>query len=154
MLDTLANPAKGHQSIDLNGDYGLGGSLYQDLKTVPGHWYRLRFALSGNYDLTTQDGPNSEIKSVEVQWNGSPLADIDLRPASNSTAVPSSLPVTVLWSHYAYYVLATSTTTRLEFVSTIPTATAYGAFLDAVSVTPVPGPNQRGITDEDDHHHN
>jgi Protein of unknown function (DUF642) len=145
MLDTLVNAADGHQSIDLNGDYGLGGSVYQDLTTVPGHWYRLKFALSGNYNLTTQYGPNPEIKSVQVQWRGAALADISLRPASDSTEVPA-LPETVLWSRYEYYVQATSTKTRLEFVSTTPTPTAYGVLLDAVSVEPV------GKRSDDDKH--
>ena len=147
MLNTLANPAQGQQSIDLNGDFGLGGSVYQDLNTEPGHWYRLRFALSGNYNLVTEYGPDPEIKSVQVQWNGAPLADISLRTASESTDIPT-FPETVLWSRYEYYVQATSSVTRLEFESTIPTATAYGPFLDAVSVIPVAGPNRHGDSDD------
>ena len=38
--------ARGQQSVDLSGE--TAGAIYQDLPTVPGRRYRLRFALAGN----------------------------------------------------------------------------------------------------------
>src|SRR5262245_35617604 len=40
--------AEGNQSLDLNGIYEAIGTIYQDLPTVPGQRYKVRFAYAGN----------------------------------------------------------------------------------------------------------
>jgi hypothetical protein len=140
MLNTLVNAADRRQSIDLNGDYGLGGSIYQDLTTVAGQTYHLRFALSGGYNLCSEFGPDPATKGAAVSWGGATIADLTLSPASANTDCGGPLPEAVIWTHYDYDVTASSSLTRLFFGSTIPTATAYGMFLDDVSMIAVPEP--------------
>ena len=40
--------AEGSQSLDLNGIFEEIGTIYQDVATVPGEHYKIRFAYSGN----------------------------------------------------------------------------------------------------------
>src|SRR4051812_25351871 len=40
--------AEGHQSIDLSGIFEEVGTIYQDVATVPGRTYKIKFAFAGN----------------------------------------------------------------------------------------------------------
>jgi choice-of-anchor C domain-containing protein len=115
----------GRQSVDMAGSPGAG-IIYQDLATVPGQQYRLRFALSGN---PVANIPT--VKAVEIYW-GDTLVDM---PTFDITGHSSS---EMGWGYIEYNLTAPTDTTRLRFVS--PIDTDGGAVIDDVSVTVVPEP--------------
>jgi choice-of-anchor C domain-containing protein len=125
LVGTSVQAAGGVQSVDLSG--GSAGQIYQDLATVPGQTYELRFALAGS-------GPELQtprIKQMEVSW-GSGLVDTlsfdTLGHSANNMG----------WTYHRYDLTAVSSVTRLQFTSLINTA--WGPMLDDVRVTPVPEP--------------
>ncbi len=117
--------ASGVQSVDLSG--GSAGQIYQDLATVPGQTYELRFAMAGS-------GPELQtprIKQMEVGW-GSSLVDTLSFDTLGHTANNMG------WTYHTYDLIAVSSITRLQFTSFIDTP--WGPMIDDVSVTPVPEP--------------
>ena len=64
-VGSLWTASDGQQSLDLNGFEN--GVLYQDLQTVPGQTYLLRFAMAGNPD----GGPT--FRQMAVWWDTSSL---------------------------------------------------------------------------------
>lgn len=118
--------AHGKQSIDLN---GLGpGYIYQDLNTVPGATYQLRFAMAGNGNALTKN-----ITTMAVLWSGL-VADILTFDTSSQTSGD------LAWEYYEYTLIANQVITRLAFQSLSPKTKAgaasacCGAALDDVSL--------------------
>ncbi len=100
----------------------ITGDLFQDLPTIPGQVYQLRFALAGDpywQGLTT----------LQIYWGGSLVASSYFNTTGHSNE-------NLGWIYVTNNFLATLSTTRLWFgnpgyaVSTIP-------YLDAVTVIPV-----------------
>jgi choice-of-anchor C domain-containing protein len=127
--DNMA-PACGGQSVDVTGS--STGAIYQDLPTIPGQTYRLRFALAGNFFN------RPAVKQLEVGW-GSDLVDT----VSFNTTGRSVTDMG--WTYHDYTVTATASVTRLRFKSL--TGGAYGPMVDDVSVVPVTvaDPNQAPV---------
>ena len=118
--------AHGNQSVDLN---GLGpGYIYQDLNTVPGTTYQLRFAMAGNGNVLTKN-----ITTMALLWNGI-VADVLTFDTS------SQISPNLAWEYHEYTLLADQLVTRLVFQSlspgiyTGPTSACCGTALDDVSL--------------------
>ena len=109
----------GLQSIDMSGSPGPG-TIYQNLATVPGKIYSLEFYASSVPLNTVLPG------SLTLEWGGNVIDTVDT-------------PARGTWTEFDYCVEASSTTTRLEFVSNV--FSNEGALLDTVSVTEIPTPN-------------
>lgn len=135
---TYWTPASGNQSVDMN---GLGpGYIYQDIHTVPGSSYSLRFAMSGNGNSTI-----SHTTVLAVLWNGL-LADLLTFDTSAQHGTD------FLWEYHQYTLLADRPITRLLFQSYSPRIpegswpACCGAALDDVSLvgegTPVWPPTE------------
>jgi hypothetical protein len=103
----------------MTGKGSVPGPLYQDLSTVPGTAYTLRFAFGGNETGQRNDGP------MIVRWGNEEVARIPVM------LLPSRDPV---WRYFEYPVSATTATTRLSFDS------ASDPWIDDVSVRTVPEP--------------
>ena len=109
----------GAQSIDLAGV--SAGTIYQDLSTVPGVAYRVRFALAGN-----PEGGDT-IKSVQVTFAGTTqVFTFDITGHNDGD---------MGWIKHGLTVVASGTVSRLQFESL--NDGSYGPALDAVSVKPV-----------------
>lgn len=105
----------GTQTIDMAGTPGPG-SIYQDVSTVSGNEYQLRFALSSN--------GGAKSNSVTVHWDGVELGTL-------------SSPTIGSWELHSYTLTAQSTSTRLEFIGNY--GGSAGALLDSVELTPLTG---------------
>ena len=146
--ETFATAAEGNQWVELNGDYGANGSIYQDISTRSGQKYLLQFSMTGQFSNGISYGPNGD-KTASVFW-GSYLVDNITLPVTDcgtqyacgqSTSV---YPDTMVWQFFQYEVTAISATTRLQFADNMPWSTAHGMGLDNVSLTeissvPLPG---------------
>ena len=117
-------PHGGNQSIDLNGT--AVGSIFQDIVTQAGAMYNLSFWMAGNPGTP-------ENKTLNLLWNGGIVGQFTFVQAGRST---SAMGWTLMG---AGNLVATSTTTRLEFQSTSPNAFS-GPALDDVSLTLVSAP--------------
>ena len=126
LLGTSVQAASGVQSVDLSG--GSAGQIYQDLTTVPGQTYRLRFAMAGS-GVVEQQAPT--IKLMEVGWSAS-LVDTPSFDITGHTVADMG------WTYHTYDLAAVSSVTRLQFTSLINTQ--WGPMIDDVSVTAVPEP--------------
>ena len=126
--------AHGQQWLELDADtippthtQGQIG-VYQDLNTVSGAWYTLRFAFSPRPGWHPS-GP--ELDGIRVYWDGNLIATV----MGNGTSLTNTS-----WTYYTFTVKATSNLTRLEFQDASEFNNTYGAFLDDVSVELVPEP--------------
>jgi hypothetical protein len=99
------------------------GLIYQDIATVPGLTYEVRFAFGGN----EQEQQNRE--SLHVTWASQEIATIPVTP------VPQQSPQ---WRYLTYDVVTENNTTRLGFTSYPGQAFPY---IDEVSVVVVPEPS-------------
>jgi choice-of-anchor C domain-containing protein len=127
LVGTDWQAAAGRQSVDVTGSTGDAGSIYQDLSTIPGQTYMLRFALAGN----PVGAPT--MKSMEIWW-GNSLTDTVLFDTTGRSRRD------VGWVYREYSVVATTYLTRLRFRSLTPGFD--GPMLDDVSVTPVGAPDE------------
>jgi choice-of-anchor C domain-containing protein len=118
--------AEGSQSLDMGGSPGPG-EIYQDLATTMGQKYALRFAMAG-------DPYWVGIKEMKVYWSGSLVDDITF----DTTGYTDQ---NMGWQYHEYQLVATSSTTRLQFLDINHTDGYYGTALDDVSVAPVPEPS-------------
>ena len=121
--DSQWNAEDGHYSIDLAGTSQAPGGIYQDVPTTVGASYTLAYYTAVNGDeapgtshtLTVNVTGQSPI-SVTAAGVGEPLA----------------------WALHTTTVIATSSTTRVEFDdTTVPSDVNQGPALDNVSLTPV-----------------
>ncbi|WP_437629954.1 DNRLRE domain-containing protein [Sorangium sp. So ce854] len=105
------NPAHGNQHVEL--DAQGSSAIYQDLATIPGATYVLRFSFAGS------PGTGASQNVLGVVWGGQPLATL-------STASST-------WVQHTYTVVASGTTTRLQF-NDLGQSNGQGTFLDNVTV--------------------
>jgi choice-of-anchor C domain-containing protein len=111
-------PAKGHQSLDLDGSCGAG-TISQHVHPVPGRTYHLRFALAGN------PGGPPDVKRLEVWWGDELLGSPSFDVAGTSFRHME-------WTPVEYTVTAGSDDVLLRFRSLTPGC--YGAALDDVTL--------------------
>jgi choice-of-anchor C domain-containing protein len=126
LVGTSVQAAHGVQSVDLSG--GSAGQIYQDLATVPGQTYELRFAMAGSGVVEQQE---PKIKLMQVAW-GASLVDTPQFDITGHTITSMG------WTYHTYDLTAVSSVTRLQFTSLINTQ--WGPMIDDVRVTPVPEP--------------
>ncbi|KYF74947.1 sugar-binding protein [Sorangium cellulosum] len=105
------NPAQGSQHVELDAQSSSG--IYQNLTTVPGATYELRFAFAA------RPGTSASHNVLGVTWGGQPVATL----TTASTA----------WVYYTYTVVASGTTTRLQF-NDLGISDGLGTLLDHVTV--------------------
>lgn len=133
-VDTVRNwqNASGAQSLDLSGDEP--GSIYQDLSTVAGQRYLLRFAHAPNPVIVGSTSP--WIKQAEVYWDSLRVDAL----TRDQTGYNDNF---MGWEYQTYNLLALSSTTRLRFVSLSPGN--GGIVLDNISVSVLAVPEPNGI---------
>jgi choice-of-anchor C domain-containing protein len=120
IVGTYWQAAAGNQSLDLSGIWDFAGTIYQDIATIPGQKYTLRFAFTGNPE-------DQAVKEAKVFWNDSELAKLAVDTAGRSLTDMG-------WTYYNYDVTATGTTSRLKFQSL--TLNFLGPVIDDVSLAP------------------
>jgi hypothetical protein len=116
------SPAQGQQFVELDSD--ASSSIYQDVSTVPGEAYQLRFAFSARPGLGTDEN------HLLAQWDGGVVANL----TADGTALSDTS-----WTYYTYTVVASSGTTRLQF-SDLGISDSLGTYLDDVSLVALHGP--------------
>lgn len=115
--------AQGRQSVDLSGIFEEIGTIYQDITTVPGKSYRIRFAFAGN-----PEDPGTD-KRMKVFWNDGEMADLTFNTVGRSLT-------NMGWAYHTYRVTATGPTSRLKFKSL--TVSFLGPVIDDVSIEELP----------------
>src|SRR5262249_13914177 len=110
------SPYDGQQQVELDSDASSG--IYQDLTTVPGAGYVLKFAFSPR--------PRWSDNILKVSWGGNSVATLS---ADGSPLADTS------WQVSTYHLTASGNTTRLEFDDG-SFSEGGGTYLDAVSVEP------------------
>jgi choice-of-anchor C domain-containing protein len=115
--------AEGRQSIDLSGIFEEVGTIYQDVATVPGRTYKIKFAFAGN-----PEDPGAD-KRMKVFWNDGEVADLTYNTAGRSLSDMG-------WKRQEYTVTATGATSRLKFQSL--TFNFLGPVIDDVSIEEIP----------------
>jgi len=144
--ETFTTAADGNQWVELNGDYGANGSIYQDISTIIGQKYLLRFSMTGEVVNGGSYGPNGD-KTASVLWGSDLVDNITLPVIVCGTQYacgvgpfytnPDTRPDTIVWQFFQYEVTAISATTRLQFADNMPWATAHGMGVDNVSLTEI-----------------
>ena len=122
-------PFDGQQYAELDTDwagpippslsYPASIDLYQDIQTIPGATYSLSFAFSPRPD----DADLSDNSAV-VSWNGAVI---------DTVTATSVNPASTTWSTHSYTVVATASTTRIDFADA-GNPNAIGTFIDDVSL--------------------
>jgi choice-of-anchor C domain-containing protein len=110
---------EGDQSIDLDGDSGIGATILQSFETVAGRAYSLSFAYANNFDTYTASG------RVQV-LGAATLLDTTLTHSG-------STPYDMNYVAFARWFTADSPLTTLQFTHLGP-VWGRGLALDAVSV--------------------
>jgi hypothetical protein len=121
------SPAEGQQFVELDSTASSG--IYQDVSTVPGETYQLRFAFSARPGF----GPTEN--HIQAQFNGVGGADLTV---ADLTADGTALSDTQ-WNYFTYTVTATSSTTRVQFTD-LGISDSFGTYLDDVSLVALRGP--------------
>lgn len=133
-------PALGSQHVELDGDWygpsdsGQGGStkLWQDLETVPGENYKLKFSFS------PRPGTESSENVLGVLWGGSDVSGSPFSASGSENTV---------WTEYSLDIVATTTSTRLQFEDR-GIENSLGTFLDNVSLSCIDENNGGGSEGE------
>ncbi|CAK9077342.1 Halomucin [Durusdinium trenchii] len=121
-VDVVGNywvAAKGKQSLDLSG-HGPA-VLSQEIETVPGTTYELRFAAAGNPEPYDQ----MNVKKFRVVWGDRELSTITMDAKGRSFE-------DVGWRYYAFEVVAVDKVTTLTFECLSPTF--CGPILDDITL--------------------
>jgi hypothetical protein len=139
-------PACGDRSMDMTGTPGQG-TLAQNVPTVAGEDYRLRFAYAANPDAACDAIGEPTQVTMLVRWAGQTVATLTI------TRTPDpSLPRTPAWQPFEATLVGQAGTTLLEFDS--QSGTFCGPTLDAVSVQQFgddgDGDDDGGGDDDDD----
>jgi choice-of-anchor C domain-containing protein len=142
LVCTYWQPASGLQSVDLTGTPGQG-TLSQNLATVAGEQYRLRFAMAGNPDPACGPAGLNEpaVKVMDVFWGGTLAATLSFDTTGHTFADMG-------WVYHTFTLQATGPSTELQFTSR--TGTFCGPTLDDVSVTQVVDGDDDDDDDDDD----
>jgi choice-of-anchor C domain-containing protein len=130
LIGSYWQAADGRQSLDMNG--GGTGSITQTLATTAGKQYTVRFSLAANPDTVAQC--NGPVKTLQVFWNGSLLAQVAFDRTGHTAA-------SMGWVTKQFTVTASGAATALRFLSL--DSGVCGPALDAVSVTPYGAPLQQ-----------
>ncbi len=119
---------EGNQYTELDSDWGgpldsgngepASVTIYQDIPTTPGNTYRIKFAFAPRPNTVAAEN------KLEVRWGGDPVFD------SGNVADPNG---GIEWQPMTFDVLATTTTTRLQFTD-LGTANSLGTFLDDIKL--------------------
>jgi choice-of-anchor C domain-containing protein len=128
----LWDGVSGPFSIDMGGSLPCprrDGCIHQDLATVPGQVYQLKFALAGNFY-----GPPA-VKTLVVRWGDAFSKTFSFDTTGRATD-------SMGWTYCTVNLRATSETTRLTFDN--PINTSYGPVIDDISVEPVSGGEKIG----------
>ncbi|AGP34147.1 DNRLRE domain-containing protein [Sorangium cellulosum] len=120
------SPAHGEQHVELDASNSSG--IYQDLTTVPGATYQLRFAFAA------RPGTTASQNVLGVVWGGQQVAT--LTTASSA------------WVYYTYTLVASGATTRLQF-NDLGISNGQGTLLDRVTVVAA-DTDQDGVFDSCD----
>jgi hypothetical protein len=120
------SPADGAQHAELDATNSSG--IYQNLTTVPGATYQLRFAFAA------RPGTAANQNVLGVVWGGQPVATL----TTGSSA----------WVDHTYTVVASGTTTRLQF-NDLGISDGLGTLLDRVTVVAA-DTDQDGVFDSCD----
>lgn len=115
-------PDEGYQSIDLDGDSGIGATILQRFETVPGRMYMLAFAYANNKDTDTATG------RVQVLGNAA-LVDTTLTHSGSTFEEMNYVP-------FVRRFTADAAETTLQFTHVWSPDFGRGLAIDAVSVTP------------------
>jgi len=118
-IGTYWQASDGVRSIDLNGT--AQGSISQSIPTVIGATYDVTFDLSGNPD----GGPALKVLSVTSTSTSAQNFSYDTGVQANSLA-------NMKWASSSYSFIATTTSTKLTFASTI--TGSFGPALDNVVI--------------------
>lgn len=124
----LGSAFDGDQYVELDSDWGgpsdsgtgepASVRIYQDIPTVVGQTYEVHYAFAPRPNTAAAEN------SLEVRWGG---------------VVQQTIPPTaggggpIAWTQHQFTVVATSATTRLEFVD-LGISNSEGTFLDGVQV--------------------
>jgi subtilisin-like proprotein convertase family protein len=112
-------PAAGNQSIDMDGN--TSGMIYQDIPTVAGQVYNLRFAHACNPDGLTNH-------TLSVFWAGANVTNAAF-PYKNTTVLSMG------WQYVNMPLIGTGGLNRLEFEDLNHEPDSAGPTLDDVSLT-------------------
>jgi choice-of-anchor C domain-containing protein len=119
LIDGYWRPAAGIQSLDLSGR--AAGSISEQIATVPGESYLLRFALAANPEC----GPT--VKRVQVAFGAQRIVF--------SKSISSPTRSSMSWVSESHVFKATRTRTTISFTSLADSS--CGPVIDAVRVTAV-----------------
>jgi len=98
-----------------------GGDMWQDLNTVVGQTYQFSF-----YERGDDPGQTERLSLLNIWWGGQEVGSY-----TNDNKVSG-------WNYYVFDVVASSTTTRIDFQQASASIGSFGyPGIDAVSVTPV-----------------
>jgi len=109
------NPYRGAQLIELASHNA--SSIYQDINTVPNGRYTLKLAFSPR--------PSEQDNRIEILWNGASVGIID----GNGKGISGTQ-----WKTYAFDVVATGLSSRLELADRSGGRSSYGGYIDNVSL--------------------
>ena len=129
LLGFLAHDGSQHIEMDAGG-FG-NTTIFQDLTTVEGTTYRLSFAVANRPDLEG-GGPGPAQSRIEASWDGNVVLITERTEGT--------------WKVFETFVVATSTTTRLQFRAA-GAPDGLGDFLDNVRVVEVKSHQVTGVCD-------
>jgi hypothetical protein len=122
--NVLGTATEGDQYAELDTDWGgpngsgdgepASVTIYQDIATVPGKNYRIKFAFAPRPNTVAAEN------RLEVKWDGGMVHDTGYVADPNSG---------IEWQQITVDVVATSNLTRLEFTD-LGTANSMGTFVD------------------------
>ncbi|OGM12427.1 hypothetical protein A2Z22_04610 [Candidatus Woesebacteria bacterium RBG_16_34_12] len=127
----LGTPYEGSQYVELDSDWGgpadsgngepAAVTIYQDIPTVSGHNYKLRFAFAPR--------PNTaaDTNRLEVKWDGVVIWDSGNQGDANAG---------IDWQYKEFDVTATSDSTELRFTD-LGTADSLGSFIDNITLNEI-----------------
>jgi predicted ribosomally synthesized peptide with SipW-like signal peptide len=124
----LGSAYEGQQYVELDTDWNghvgtlnnepASVSIYQDLVTVPGTKYRIKFAFAPRPNTPAADN------RLEVKWNGIVVHD---------TGVVAGGPAPIAWQVIEVDVTATGASSELRFTD-LGTANSLGTFIDDINL--------------------
>lgn len=120
-------PRSGLQSVDLSGNAGDAGAIFQDFDTLLGATYTIGFWAGAN-----PSGGNATTLPCSGTGRQGSLA-ITGNPTTNFTGAAAGSSANFSFREVNF--VATSTTTRMTFAETSPSPNGCGIALDDVTVT-------------------
>lgn len=125
LVGSYFQAAEGRQSVDLNGNPGPG-AIYQDVSTIAGRTYRVRFALAGHPVADPLfPGCDQGVKRMSIGWNSTTVVTLSFDTSGHSLDAMG-------WQYREFDLVATGSRSRLRFASETP---GYcGAAVDDVAL--------------------